>query len=95
MPKNKIEIRVIGCNASGKTRIATILKKVLDNLDFEVDHELNEDYTSKLDRDRSVLPTLPEALYTLKDKTKITIKEFQTRFARPVRYYDENNQDIF
>jgi hypothetical protein len=77
MPKRDLEIRIIGGCASGKTRIACILKKILENLDFDVDHKLDSDYVSKMDRDRHIDPTLPEALFTLKDKTRIIIREEQ------------------
>lgn len=77
MPKKTIEIKIIGENATGKTRIACILKKVLENLEFEVDHKLDFDYNSKVERDRRIDPTLPEALFYIKDKTKIVIKEEQ------------------
>lgn len=88
MPKKTIEIKIIGECASGKTRIACILKKVLENLDFEVDHKLDWDYSCKAERDRRVDPTLPEALFALKDRTKIVIKEEQCAT------YHLNNRDI-
>lgn len=77
MPKRDIEIRIIGECATGKTRIACILKKVLENLEFDVDHKLDIDHSTKMERDRRIDPTLPEALFALKDKTRIIIREEQ------------------
>ncbi len=77
MPKRDVEIKIIGECATGKTRIACILKKVLENLEFDVDHKLDRDYSNKMERDMRIDPTLPEALFALKDKIRITIREEQ------------------
>lgn len=75
MPKKTIEIKIIGESATGKTSIASLITRVLENLEFEVDHKLDNDYPSKLDRASHIEPMLPQALFTIKDKTKIVIKE--------------------
>lgn len=78
MPKKVIEIKIIGGHGTGKSNVAYFIAKMLESLDFEVDHKLDMDYVSKFRRSLRIEPNLPEALFTIKDKTKIVIKEEQS-----------------
>ena len=73
MPRKQINIEIKGECGSGKTRIAYILARILENLEFEVDYKLNDDFTSITQRCINIEPHLPEALFSLTKKTKITI----------------------
>jgi len=77
--KNDITITIKGRSASGKSRVAYIVKELLKVHGFEVDFDPSPDFTTEMGFNRAMRTNLDEACEAISKKTKIVVLEKQRK----------------
>jgi thymidylate kinase len=79
MDKNEITITIAGIANCGKSRITYLIKDMLKEKGFEVKFESDLDYRCEKTFDQIMTSNLNESISSIKNKTKIKIKNQQLK----------------
>ena len=74
---NKITITIAGKAASGKSRIAYLIKEMLKVHDFEVEFDPSPDFINESQFNKTMRTNFDEISKVLAEQTKIVIEEKQ------------------
>jgi len=77
--KNDITITIEGRAASGKSRVAYIVKELLKVHGFEVEFNPSPDFSTEMGFNRAMRTNLDEACEAISKKTKIVVLEKQRK----------------
>lgn len=75
--KKEIKISIAGVSASGKSRIAFMIKELITELGFETELVLNEDHPTLDNFNKVMSSDIDKAVDALIEKTKVKIEEVQ------------------
>jgi predicted RNA-binding Zn-ribbon protein involved in translation (DUF1610 family) len=83
--KETVKIEIQGVTASGKSRIAHIIKELLEFMEFEVELKLNEDHPTIENFNKVMDDHIDDVMEHLTKKTKVVIEEVQLTRERNFR----------
>lgn len=85
MEKEELVVTVSGKTGTGKSRLIYLLKNFLREQNFNVEYELNDDYSTEAKFDERVGRGFGDAIEAIKNRSDVRIREFRVNKPNEIR----------